>query len=129
MLSNGEPEMKTLLEMLHGHVMVRQVSKIVEMQRLLGSGDVDMVFCPWSFAGGDWNSVIAGIRRICPELPVIVTSRVGAEKEWLSVLEAGGFDLLTPPYRTSIVLALVEQAVASQEAREWSRRSILAREA
>jgi DNA-binding NtrC family response regulator len=129
MLSNGEPEMETLAGMLRDHVAVCSVSKLAELQRLLELGDADLLFCPWSFPEGDWNTVVAVIRQTSPDTPVIVTTRFGDEKEWLRVLEAGGFDLLVPPYRTSVVLTVLEQAVASQEAREWSKRPLLAREA
>ena len=56
----------------------------------------------------------------CPDLPVVVFSATGGEQEWVRVLEAGAFDLLVAPYQKQTVIAILEQAVATYQAR-WFR--------
>jgi DNA-binding NtrC family response regulator len=80
---------------------------------------------PWSFEWSLRSEVLEQVQEKCPSLPVIIFCRMGSEKEWVEVLEAGGFDLLVPPYRKSTVLSVLEHAVASYEARraEWISRT------
>jgi DNA-binding NtrC family response regulator len=71
----------------------------------------------WSFHKGTWNDALEQVRQRSPNLPVIVFCRSGGEQEWVEVLEAGGFDLLVPPYQKDTVLPVLEHAVVSHDAR------------
>ncbi len=66
------------------------------------------------------------MRRLHPELPVIVLSDAGAVEECAEILEAGAFDLLVPPYEDQTLLAALEQAVASTQAQSWHPAGALA---
>jgi FixJ family two-component response regulator len=49
------------------------------------------------------------------QIPLVVLSRCGCEKEWIEVLEAGAFDFLVPPYTSSQILAVLEHALTSAQ--------------
>ena len=63
------------------------------------------------------NPGLEDLRKPDPDLPVIVVSRTGEEKEWIEVIEVGAFDLLVPPYCERTVLPVPIQAAVSREAR------------
>ena len=108
-------------EMLAPHALLTFACNIRETQELLEASRYDAVFCAWSLCEGTWNDVLKELRHSSPDLPIIIVSRAAGEQQWVQVLEAGAFDLLGPPYREPLVLSVLEQAVASREARGWHR--------
>ena len=117
LLISGETEANVLEGVLSEHVALRSVRDFSELQTALGEGAYDALICGWSFHRGTWNDALKQVQQRCPDLPVIVISRTGGEREWLQVIEAGGFDLLTAPYLKGHVLPVLEHAVISHEAR------------
>jgi DNA-binding NtrC family response regulator len=80
-----------------------------------GSEAYDAVFCDWDCADGTWRDVLSRLQELQLQVPQIVLSRCGCEKEWIEVLEAGAFDFLVPPYSSTQVLATLEHALASTQ--------------
>jgi len=77
----------------------------------------DAVFCDWDCADGTWRDVLLKLKELNLQIPLIVLSRCGCEKEWVEVLEAGAFDFLVPPYTSTQILGVLEQALASTQPR------------
>jgi DNA-binding NtrC family response regulator len=75
----------------------------------------DAVFCNWDCADGTWRDVLSKLKELNLQIPFVVLSRCGCEKEWVEVLEAGAFDFLVPPYTSSQILAVLEHALASSQ--------------
>ena len=121
LLASEEKESAAIRELLRGHVVLTCAQSLRELRALLQKSDYDAVFCSWAFHAGTWSEVLDVVREESPEVPTIVLSRVGAEQEWVEALEAGAFDLLAPPFRERSLLAVLEQASASREARLWWR--------
>jgi DNA-binding NtrC family response regulator len=114
--------------MFREHATVRRVRSLPELQRVLERHEsYDAVFCGWSFQAGTWNDAVGQVHNQCPDLPVIIFSGNGGEQEWVQVLEAGAFDLLVAPYQRRTVLPVLEQAVASCEARRTHQSRAYAR--
>ena len=118
LLSSDERETAIFREMLSRHtVQIANARNLPEMLRLLGDGPYDAFFCDWHFEGGTWRDALGEIRSCAPQLPTIVVCPVGGECEWLEVLEAGAFDLLATPWRELSVVAVLEHALDSRDAR------------
>lgn len=117
LLSDPATETSGLERILDEHVSLHKVTGLMELQTLLDEGCYDAVFCDWSFHRDSWNAAVRQIQQLSPDLPVIIFRGTGGEKEWVQVLEAGGFDLLVAPYQNYTVLPVLEQAVESYEAR------------
>ena len=117
LISDDEMEASVLEGILTEHVVLRNVRDLAELQTALGKGSYDALFCGWSFRHNTWSDTLKQIQQRCPDLPVIVFSRTAGEREWLQVIEAGGFDLLTAPYLMRHVLPVLQHAVVSHEAR------------
>ena len=118
LLSSDETETSVMEKILSEHVILRSIGDLAELRNHL-DGAYDALFCGWSFQKGGWNEALKQVRKRCPDLPVVIFSRVGGEQEWVEALEAGAFDLLVAPYLKRNVLPLLEHAVASHEARRW----------
>ena len=52
----------------------------------------DAVFCDWDCADGTWRDVLLKLKELSLQIPLVVLSRCGCEKEWVEVLDAGAFD-------------------------------------
>ena len=117
LISNDEAETGYLKAILSEHVMLHSVRDLPELENHLEGGGYDAVFCGWSFQRGTWSDALRQVQQRNPSLPVVIFCRTGGEREWVEVLEAGGFDLLAAPYQKPTVLALLEQAVDSYQAR------------
>lgn len=125
MLSSEAAESSALYQLLSEHVILQSVKDLPGLVTALESHDYDAILCGWSFHQGCWNHALEWVQQWRPELPVIIFSGQAGEREWLEVLEAGGFDLLNAPYMKSTVLPTLEHAVISYEARRLHRSSRL----
>jgi len=117
LLLSNEKESAVLEQLLTEHVALTPVHSLPELVSMLEDNDYDALFCASYFHAGTWNDAIKEVRKIHPDLPVIVLSSSAEEREWLEALDAGAFDLLAPPYHARSLLAVLEQASASHEAR------------
>lgn len=124
LLATDEWEAAELQGLLSPYVTLTCVQDLVECLDFLEKRPYDAVFCAWSFRSGTWNDVLKEIRERYLDLPVIILSRIAAEREWLDVLDAGAFDLLSPPYQERTLVAVLEHAAASRQARAWRNREI-----
>ena len=122
-ISSEEEELSVLEQILSEHVVLHSVRDLGQLESRLEDVSYDAVFCGWSIHRGAWNDALGRVRLRNPDLPVVVFCRTGGEREWVDVLEAGAFDLLAAPYGRLAVLSVLEQAVASYEARR-SRKVI-----
>ena len=127
LLSEDAEESANLQEIL-GHSAFLSLSRdLSETKRNLEKDDCDVVFCAWSFYRGFWNGWLQVMRERYPDIPVVILSRNGGEREWLEVLEAGAFDLLAFPCQRLSVLGVVQQAMVSHEAKKLNRLAALER--
>ena len=117
LLSSDESETHEWEEMFREHATLRIARNLDELQSNLEGDVYDVLFCGWSFHMGTWHDALGQVRLRCPDLPVVIFSRTGGEQEWVKVLAAGAFDLLIPPYQKQTMIPILEQAVASCEAR------------
>ena len=69
---------------------------------------VQAVVTDTALPDGDWRRVV----RECPNIEVVVCSRLGDPNLWLDVLEHGGYDVLVQPYQREEIKRIVEGAAA-----------------
>ena len=124
LISNGEAESNLLEQVLRKHAALHSVRDLAELEHLLDGVAFEVVFCGWTFDGGTWMDALGKVQQCNPDLPVVIFSRSGGEREWVEVLEAGAFDLFNAPYGLPDIRAVLEQAIDSYEARR-SRKAAL----
>ena len=112
-------ERAILHKVLELHAELTCVCTPQEMAKQLEHDSYDALFCARSLSVGSWREVVEGVRQIDSHLPVIIVSKTAGEQEWVEVLQAGGFDLLGPPYYERVCLSVLEHAVLSHEGRLW----------
>lgn len=115
---------RAILQRLLGpHAELTWVCNEQEMTQRLEQASYDALFCADSLCIGSWQGALEKVQLLYPNLPVIILSGTAGEREWVEVLEAGAFDLLGPPYYERILLAVLEQALDSHEARlRWANQ-------
>ena len=122
LVSSTETESNVLERVLSEHVSLHTIRNLQDLELALEDESYDAVFCGWSFHKEARDAALKTMQQRFPDLPVVVFSRTGAEQQWIEVLEAGGFDLLVPPYQRSTVLPVLEHAMVSHEARRLRRK-------
>jgi len=110
-----------LQEILRRRADLTEAGSIPEMVRELGSREFDVIVCEPEFSEGTWREALRELQARRVASPAIVVSQTSAPdegiEEWAEVLQAGAFDLLLAPSREYSVLAMLEHAVASGQAR------------
>ena len=124
-LTGDEEEACHLQEILGNYAFLVHAKDVAEVAFRLEEESCDVLFCAWAFYRDFWNGALQGMRDRYPDLPVVVLSRTGSEREWLEVLEAGAFDLLAFPCQKTALLGVVEQAADSHEARRARKLAIM----
>jgi len=89
--------------------------------KLEQAASFDAFLCDWCYMGGTWRTALDLIRRRAPQLPVIVVCRAGGEQEWVEVLQAGAFDMITAPFSADEVLFALTNAVAARSEPELAK--------
>ena len=88
------------------------------VESCLGNGNhYDAVLCGGSLRKCEWKDAMRYVLQGSPDFPLIISRRIGTERKSVEVLGAGAFDLLPTPHVERSVLGLLEDAVASYEAR------------
>lgn len=110
-----------LKEILRRRADLAEAGSIPEMVRELAEREFDVIVCEPEFSEGTWREALRELQARRVAAPALVVSQTsGADEgieEWAEVLEAGAFDLLLAPSREYSVLAMIEHAVASGQAR------------
>jgi two-component system OmpR family response regulator len=101
----------------NNHTVLTHARDLPDMRSRLQDHRPDLLLCDWPYYADCWREVCEAVEKHAPGLPVIVLSRNGGEREWVDALASGAFDLLTWPSPQSTILAAVEHAKASYEAR------------
>ena len=117
LLVASEPEVIAIMQhVFRGKAALTCVESIAEVGWSLSARQHHLLFWNCSIHDGQWTNVLAAVKRVHPDLPVIILSRTASDSEWVDVLEAGAFDLLGPPYTETKLLAVMEHAFASYQA-------------
>ncbi|HWP85603.1 MAG TPA: hypothetical protein VNN17_10460 [Terriglobia bacterium] len=121
LLGNDATRIAPLLETLGRAARVCWVEDLPEALQKLAQQDFQAVFVDWDFYCGSWREALQRIQELYPALPVIVLGTPQEdrlwEQQWKEAVEAGAFDLLPSIENRMAVLLVLEQAVASSEAR------------
>ena len=119
LVSGGEAT--GLKDILRRRADLAEAADIPEMVQELKSRKFDVIVCEQEFSEGTWREALRELQARRVAAPAIVVSQTSGVdegiEEWADVLEAGASDLLLAPSREYSVLAMLEHAVASGQAR------------
>ena len=114
LVSADEAESAAIEKALHEHVILQCARTPLELFLILAHDGFDAILYT-----GSWSSGLQQVRQAFPDLPVLVLGRMGTDKEWADVLNAGFIDLLATPVLGGGVLPVLESAIMSFQARRW----------
>ena len=121
LIGDDDARMAKWRETLGRAARLAQAEDLPQALQMLARSGYEAVFVEWRFHCGTWREALQLLGAIYPDLPVIVISRSdGMEQEiqeWKEVIAAGAFDLLLASDHQSAALSVLEQAVATSEAR------------
>jgi PleD family two-component response regulator len=117
LLCGNDAESSAATEILVQVADLTPVRTVTELKERAAASAYDALFCGSSFHQARWKNALEVIRIILGDVPVIFLSPSEDVADWTEVLEAGGFDLLVPPYSKSETRAVLGQAVESYAAR------------
>ena len=104
-----DADKKTIFqEILESHTELTCTCTPREMLEQLERATYDALFCCDSSWMGRWSEVLEKVRQFYPHLPVVISSKMPNEKEWLEVIETGTLDLLSPPCYEGVMLPGLE---------------------
>lgn len=115
LLSNKEETTSPLRSALAGIAEITIAWTVEDLFRFLKRSKYDAFLYDWDFQGADWREICHEVQQDYANLPIIVVSRCGGEHEWVEVLKAGCFDMISAPYSDRYVLSVIEHAVSSHE--------------
>lgn len=69
-----------------------------------------VVVSEYDLPDGSWRDILEQTKRLPLPPAVVVTSRLAGVDMWAEVLNLGGFDLISPPYRAKDVLWSMQNA-------------------
>ena len=95
-----------------------------EAAALLPKQNFDAVLCDVLMPDGDGFSVVAAVRRMSADLPVILMTAQGSVEAAVASIETGASDFIAKPFEISAVAALLKRHLeARREKREKSAAS------
>jgi DNA-binding NtrC family response regulator len=99
---------------------VCEVSTCRQAVTMLDERACGVCICDSAIENGNWQSVLAHLRRRADPPNLIVSSRLADERLWAEVLNLGGYDVLAQPFERNEVLRVASMAWMS-----WRRSSPL----
>ncbi|HLJ14958.1 MAG TPA: response regulator [Bryobacteraceae bacterium] len=89
---------------------VRRASGCREARNILRRTNVSVVLCDQNLPDGSWKQMLREIAGLKNAPILIVASTLADEALWAEVLNLGGYDLLSKPFRADEVLRTITSA-------------------
>ena len=106
---------ETLLELLEGNYQCQVASTAEEALRKLQAQRFDVVLTDVSLPGLSGRELLARVRELYPETPVIIVSGLSDQEQAHSLISRGAFDYLLKPFRLEMVEESVKRAVEHRQ--------------
>ncbi|MBI2916286.1 MAG: response regulator [Elusimicrobia bacterium] len=100
----------------HHKLDLLEAASAEEALDILEREDVHLIVCHVQMSGMSGTDFLSELRNWDSEIPVILTSDEGREKEWLDALQSDADALLTRPLRKETILKAVQKAFQKSEA-------------
>ena len=118
---DDEPGMLKLLAMIvrekTPHV-VEATNNPVEAVQIVRRGGIDLVVADLKMPGLDGSELLAAVKAVRRELPVIIITAYGTEEASAETTEKGAFDFIMKPFRKEQILLAIDRALKWSELQE-----------
>lgn len=106
---------ETLLELLEGNYQCQVASTAEDALQKLEAQPFDVVVTDVSLPGLSGGELLAKVRELYPETPVIIVSGLSDQEQAHSLKSLGAFDYLLKPFRLEMVEESVKRAVEHRQ--------------
>jgi two-component system response regulator AtoC len=124
LIADDEESMRHLLSVIlrdHGYE-ARAVSNGDEALRELAARDYDLVLSDVRMPKVDGLRLLAEVKRLYPELTVIVMSAYGSHDSAIEAMKAGAYDYVSKPFRPDEVVLVLKKAEERERLARENRR-------
>ena len=106
---------ETLRELLEDNYQCQEASTAEEALTRLQAQAFDVVLTDISMPGLSGGELLARVRELYPETPVIIMSGLSDQEQANSLKSGGAFDYLLKPFRLEVVEESVKRAVEQRQ--------------
>ena len=106
---------ETLRELLEDNYQCQEASTAEEALTRLQAQVFDVVLTDISMPGLSGGELLARVRELYPETPVIIMSGLSDQEQANSLKSGGAFDYLLKPFRLEVVEESVKRAVEQRQ--------------
>ena len=114
LIVDDEPDMLKLLSMTIQRKAPYQVTTTnnpVEALELVKGGGFDLIISDLKMPGLDGIELLDAVKRLNPDIPVILMTAYGTIESASEAMEKGGFDFITKPFRIDQILFTIDKAM------------------
>ncbi|MEN8182233.1 MAG: sigma-54 dependent transcriptional regulator [Myxococcota bacterium] len=116
--------MREMLDSLfqeQGYRVVQAASAAEALERL-SEAEFDLVLSDIKMPGRSGIEMVADVRKLRPEVPVILMTAFGSIDSAVSAMRSGAFDYITKPFEPEVVQFTVERALERRALEDENRR-------
>ena len=114
LIVDDEPDMLKLLSMIIKEKTPYEAfttNNPLEALELAKQGDFDLVIADLKMPGLDGMELLEAIKRVDEDVPVIIITAYGTVESAMEIMQKGGFDFITKPFKKEQILYTIDKAL------------------
>ena len=114
LIVDDEPDMLKLLSMIIKEKTPYEAlttNNPLEALELAKQGGFDLVIADLKMPGLDGMELLEAIKRVDDDIPVIIITAYGTVESAMEVMQKGGFDFITKPFKKEQILYTIDKAL------------------
>jgi len=114
LIVDDEPDMLKLLNMIIKEKTPYEAlttNNPLEALELAKQGGFDLVIADLKMPGLDGMELLEAIKRVDDDIPVIIITAYGTVESAMEVMQKGGFDFITKPFKKEQILYTIDKAL------------------
>lgn len=114
LIVDDEPDMLKLLSMIIREKTPYETvttNNPLEALELAKQGGFDLIIADLKMPGLDGMELLEAVKRIDEDIPVIIITAYGTIESAMEVMQKGGFDFITKPFKKEQILYTIDKAL------------------
>lgn len=114
LIVDDEPDMLKLLSMIIKEKTPYEAvttNNPLEALELAKQGDFELIIADLKMPGLDGVELLEAIKRVDEDIPVIIITAYGTVESAMEIMQKGGFDFITKPFKKEQILYTIDKAL------------------
>lgn len=114
LIVDDEPDMLKLLSMIIKEKTPYEAfttNNPLEALELARQGGFDLIIADLKMPGLDGMELLDAIKRVDEDIPVIIITAYGTVESAMEIMQKGGFDFITKPFKKEQILYTIDKAL------------------